>query len=168
MDACVTYCETEIRRAISFYILRVCDLRNYAIALLSLMLIILICAFLFDLYAALCLAFFLLLAYVLYYLYYQRPIQSYLKYYRSRGDVAYRFTEERLFASHEDAKSACSWSSFKQAYEIPSAFLLIDGNRFVYIIPKSAFYDADMVQQVRELLSATFPKFKKYNVRGDF
>lgn len=157
----VHYDETEIKKAISCYILRVRGIRTYALIVYPVIFIASILSFLSETYVLLGLIY-LLGGVILYCLYYQRPIEGYLKFYRKRKGGHYTFATGKILAVGDEIRSEYLWSVFKKAYEIPSAFLFLDDNKFVYIFPKSCFSEESAVVQMRSLVDKQFVDFKKY------
>lgn len=162
IDICVTCDEKEFRRAISFYILRICDIRNYAVTIFVTMLIVTIWSLWVSDYGLLLAGACLACGYAAFYFYYKRPMEGYLRYYKKRGTLTYRFCDDKISIATEDVQSECLWTVFQKAYEIPSAFLLADANKFLYIVPKSAFADICAVERLRNLMRTKFRKFKIY------
>ena len=157
----VTYHEKEIKKAISFYILRVIGMRIYAILAYSALLVLIIFSLLVIGYALLVIVF-IISGYILFYIYYQRPVEQYIKAYSMRKSAIYRFCSDRVCITSEDAKSECMWSVFMGAYEIPSAFLLINKNKTATIIPKISITNESDLERFRNLLCEIYPGFKVY------
>jgi len=157
----VSYNENEIKKALSFYILRVCEIRTYAFLTYPIIIGAIVLSLIFNEYALLSLVFFFC-GVMLFYFYYQRPIQDYLKVYGKRKGAGYRFSDDRVFITGEEIRSECLWSIFKKAYEIPSAFLLVDDNKFVYVFPKTCFNDTLIIEKMRDSLASKFSTFRTY------
>ncbi len=157
----ITYNDNEIRKAISFYIIHICDTRTYAFIAYPMIFAAILLSLIFGGYPLLALVF-LLCGFILYYVYYQKPIEGYLKFYRKRKGGIYRFENDKVHIIGTEVQSECAWSVFKKAYEIPSAFLLIDDNKFVYIFPKVCFNSTPMIEQLSDLLAIKISGFKKY------
>ena len=155
----ITYEKNEIKKAISYYILRVCDIRTFALITYPIIIIAIILSFIFSENALLSIIF-IFAGYILYYMYYQRPIDGYLKFYQKRKGGIYGFSNDGVNVVGEEIKSQYLWSVFKKAYEIPFAFLLLDDNKFVYIFPKSCFGDSQSIEQTHDLLTKIFSNFK--------
>lgn len=157
----ITYNDNEIRKAISFYILHVCDMRIYAFIVYPMIFAAIVLSLIFKNYAPLSLIF-LLCGFIIYYVYYQKPLEGYSKFYRKRKGGMYHFENDKVLITGAEIKSEYAWSVFKKAYEIPSAFLLIDDNKFIYIFPKTCFNSALMIEQLSDLLTIKMSGFKKY------
>ena len=157
----VAYEKKEIKKAMSYYILRVCGVRTFALITCPIIIVAIILSFVFNEYALLSIIF-IFAGYILHYIYYQRPIEGYLKFYQKRKGGIYRFSNDGVNVVGEDIKSQYLWSVFKKAYEIPSAFLLFDDNKFIYIFPKACFSDNQSIELFHNLLSPKFPGFKEY------
>jgi len=157
----VNYNKNEIKKAISSFLLLVCNMRTYALITYPILVIVIVLSLIFSDNALLPLSFFFV-GVVLFYYYYQRPIHGYLKYYEKRGERLFKFTNDNVLIIGKVVRSECMWTLYKKAHEIPSAFLLLDDNKFVYIFPKSCFSDTLTLEQMRSLLSEKFPNFKAY------
>ena len=157
----ITYEKNEIKKAISYYILRVCGIRTYALITYPIITVAIILSLVFKEYALLSIVF-IFAGYILYYIYYQRPIDGYLKFYQKRNGGIYEFNDDNVNVVGEEIQSQYLWSVFKKAYEVPSAFLLMDDNKFVYVFSKSCFGDNQSIEQIHNLLSKKFPQFKVY------
>ena len=157
----ITYEKSEIKKAMSFYILRVCDIRTYALVTYPIIIVAAILSLVFSEYALLSIIF-IFAGYILYYIYYQRPIDGYLKFYQKRKGGIYKFNNDGVNVVGEEMQGQYLWSVFKKAYEIPSAFLLLDDNKFVYILSKSCFSDNQSIELFHHLLSQKIPSIKAY------
>ena len=157
----LTYDKSEIKKAISYYILRVCGFRLYALITYTILFAAIIVSLVFSKYAPLSIVF-IFAGFILYYLYYQRPIDGYLKYYQKTEACIYRFSNDRVHVVSEEIQSQFLWSVFKKGYEIPFAFLLLDDNKFVYVFSKSRFSDDQSIEQTHDLLSKRIPNFKVF------
>jgi len=160
----ITYEQNEIKKAISYYILRVYGIRTYAIIVYPILVAAVAFSLIFSEYALLSIVF-ILAGYILYYIYYQRPIDGYLKFYRKREGCIYGFSNDGVTVAGEEVQSQFLWSVFKKAYEIPVAFLLLDDNKFIYVFSKSCFRDNQSNDQMHKLLSEKFPNFREYRNR---
>jgi len=161
IEISVIYSEKEIKKAVSFYILRVSDIRNYALIVYPILIIAIVLSLVFRDFAMLSFIYFFI-GVILYYFYYNRPIQAYLKIYMKRKRRQYCFDKDRVLVTGEEFKSECLWSMFRKAYEIPSAFLLLDDNKSIYIFPKTCFSNTQILEQMRSLLAIKFPDIKSY------
>lgn len=157
----ITYPDNEVKKALSFYLLRVRGLRTYALIVYPVLLAAAVLLFLSSLHVSVALSY-LFLGCILYYAYYQRPIKGYLKFYEKRKGGTYRFEVDRVHSVGVEIQSDFSWSVFKKAYEIPSAFLLLDDNQFIYIFSKSCFNGEAEIEGLRDLLAVKIPGFKVY------
>ena len=158
VEITVAYSECEIKKALSFYILRICDLRTYALITYPILVAAIVISLAFNYYPLLSLVF-LLIGVVLFYLYYQWPITRYLRYFEKRKESNYHFDYEKIIIARKEVQSECLWSVFKKAYEIPSAFLLLDEIKFVYVLPKTCFTSTSELEQMRDMLSKKFSGF---------
>ena len=95
------------------------------------------------------------------YLCYIRPVNSYLKVYRASEGVIYKFYDEKIAAEGEEIQSIISWNIYKKAYETKDAFLLLGKNKFFYIFHKDYFHDIDGVTNMRKLLESQFENFQQ-------
>jgi len=161
IEISVIYSEKEIKKAVSFYILRVCDMRTYALIIYPILIIAIVLSLVFRDFALLSFIYFFIGA-ILFYFYYYRPIRAYLKLYMKRKGEHYCFDKDRVLITGEEFKSECLWSILKKAYEIPSAFLLLDDNKSIYIFPKTCFSSTQILEQMRNLLALKFPDIKSY------
>ena len=147
----ITYEKSEIKKAISYYILWVCNIRTYALVVYPIIIATIILSIMASEYELVPIVF-VLAGYILYYIYYQRPIDGYLKFYQKRKGGVYCFSNDGVSVVGEEIQIQYVWSVFIKAYEIPSAFLLLDDNKFVYILPKSCFGDNKSIEQIHNLL----------------
>ena len=165
----ITYEKSEIKRAISYYTLRIRNIRTYALIVYPIITILIISLFLASEYKpqsiieyapqVVTLIFF---GHVFYYRGYQQPVKGYLKYYQKRSGGIYGFSNDGVSFVGEEVQSQYLWSVFKKAYEVPSAFLLMDDNKFILVFPKSCFSDSQSIDQFHDLLLKKFPDFKVY------
>ena len=155
------YNETEMKKALSFYILRVRDIRTYVFVVYPILFIAIILTLIFTDFALLPFVWFIC-GVIFFYFYYQRPIEGYLKGYKKIGSILYRFYEDKVFVVGENVQSECSWALFNKGYEIPSAFLLMDENESLYVLPKTYFSNPWQIEQMHSLLIAKIPSFKVY------
>ena len=158
----IMYIEKEIKKAITFYILRICNIRTYALIAYPIIIAAIVLSLIFDGYAILAAVFFLC-GIILYYIYYQRPIDGYIKFYSKKTGGLYCFNEDAVSFVGKETKGECAWTAFKKAYETPSAFLLIDANEFVHVFSKSSFSEDIMIEQLHDLIAAKKPDFKAYS-----
>jgi hypothetical protein len=93
---------------------------------------------------------------------YQRPINGYISFYRKRKGGKYIFSENDIKAIGEEIQSTFIWSVFKKAYDIPSALVFIDENRFMYIFPKRCFDNLADIEQLQQLMSSNIKSMKVY------
>lgn len=154
----ITYEKNEIKAAISYYILQVCRIRVYAFIAYPIIIVATTLSIIFGEYAVAII--FAFGGYILYYIYYQRPIDGYLKFYQKRKGGIYRFSSDSISVVGEEIQSQYLWSVFEKAYETPSAFLLLDDNKFIYIFPKSCFNNNQSIEQMYNLLLQKIPSFK--------
>jgi len=154
--------EKVIKKVVSFYILRVRDMRTWALLTLPLIFVAIILSLIYRDYAPLSIVFFIL-GVVLFYIYYQRPIQRYLKVYRESKTRLFRLDDDKVIIIGKNIQIECLWAYFKKAFEIPSAFLLYADNGTLLIFPKSYFNNTQTLEQVRFLLSVKFSDIKTYN-----
>ncbi len=157
----ISYEPKEIKRAISFYLLHLNKLKIYAFIVYPIVLGFIAVSLVSVTYAALA-PVFALGAWILYYMYYQRLIQAYLHYYSKRKGATYRFAGDKVYIIGEEVQSKCLWSVFKSAYEIPSAFLLIDENKFIHVFSKLCFTDALSQERLRALFEAKYSGFQVF------
>ena len=155
VDVQLIYNEKEIKKAISYFILQVNGIRIYALLFYPILLLATVLSLIFNEYALLSIVFFICGG-VLYQVYYARPIEKYWAFYRKRKGSAYRFCEDKIFAINDDVQCTYMWTVFKKAYETPSAFLLLDDNKFVYIFPKRCFSNMLDVERLRKLFLRNF------------
>ena len=67
----------------------------------------------------------------------------------------------------EEIQSTFSWSLFKKAYSIPSAFLYYDNNKFMYVFPKRCFSNNKDIEQL-EILAQKSIKAYKITIRVSY
>ena len=155
----IEYDEKEIKKAISFYMSRICNMRMYTIFVYTMAFAAILSSFLIEKYVLLSLIFAFLGIFV-YHKVYRRSLDAHLNFNKKRKGGTYRFYADKIFISGEEVQSECLWSVFKEVYEIPSAFLLLDDNDFVYVFFKSCFADESEIVQLRSLFSDRFSNFK--------
>ena len=152
----IAYEDSEVSKAIAYYILRIQNMRLYALMAVPIIIVSIILSRMFA-EIALLLIVFLFAGCILYYLYYKRPIDGYLKFYRKRSGGQYSFNNDCVCVVGNEIQSRYLWSVFKKAYDIPSAFLLMDDNQFIYVFPKSCFDDIQSIEQLHDLLIKRYP-----------
>ena len=152
------YNDKEIKRAVSFWLLRISSKKRYFHFIYLGLLLVMVCSALtgyFPLFSML-----LLVGGALFhYYYYERVIKTYNIRYKKRNGLFYCFTDENIRIDSNDTQSTASWSEYKEAYDIPSAFLLINENSFVDIFPKSCFGEAQKTDAFRDIISKNIPGF---------
>ena len=160
-EVVVRYAKTEVKRAISDYLLRVCRLRVMAWIVYPILAVCTVGAALSPRYVWLAVLY-ALTGLLLYVVYYRRVLGAYEAFYAKKRGGVYRFGDEQVCVTCEEVQSQFKWSVFKKAYEVPSAFLLLDENRFVYLFPKACFAEAAQVDALREMLREKVSGFRVY------
>jgi hypothetical protein len=155
----IFYNEIEIKKAISFYILHIRDIKTFAIVVYSVIFVAVVLSLFFSVWLSLLYFFAGLL---LHYIYYQRPIKAYLKFYQKRKGAHYSLMDDKISVVGEEIKSEYTWTVFKKAFETPSAFLLLDDNKFIYVFPKTCFSELLEIEKAHNLMIAKFSDFKEY------
>ena len=156
----ISYDAREVKKAISCYCLRVRKIRVMMVIVYAVLLAA--CVIAVVVYESWVLAgFFVLVGGMVQYWFYQRPMEGYRKFYASRKGGVYRFEDDEVSVVGDEVRSQFKWSVFMRAYEVPTAFLLVDTNWFVYVFPKSCFADAQM-DALRGLLKEKFSGFRAY------
>ena len=151
----VSYPEKEVKKAVSYYILRIKGMRVYAFIAYPIISLFIIFSLWYGIHneSYLILPFiFLFILLIIHNLYYSRPMQVYTAYYRKRKGGTYKFNDDFIYGTNDEIQSTISWSIYKKAYETPSAFLLIDVNNFIYIFPKICFDSVIDIDNMRDLL----------------
>ena len=161
IEISVCYNDKEVKKAISFYLLRICDMRTFAFIMYATLLIAIIFTIIVSGLALLSIIF-IISGYIIFYIYYQRPIDGYLKIHKKRKDVLFRFCNDKICMTQKEAISECQWLFFKNVYDIPSAFLLVDANKFIYIVPKICIHEKATTEQLRSLLTEKYPDLKEF------
>lgn len=155
----ISYDDNEIKQALSFYYLRVYGLQKFAIICIAMFCIAVVLSFIYENYAPV-LILFLITGSLIYYFFYDSPIRGYIRFYRKRKGGVYQFNSEKVLIIGEEIKTECLWAVYKKGFEIPSAFLMLDDNKFIYIFPKSCFSDIEQIEKLRHMLVDKIPDFK--------
>ena len=164
------YRKGDAKKAMSFYLLRIKNMRVYVYITYPILLLVIIislwCGFRDNIYFTLA-ASFLFVWLVMHYYYYLRPMQAYEKAYEkayskiNEKTISYKFSKESVFISNENLQSTAQWAYFQKAHETPSAFLLLH-ERNVFILPKSCFDSVSDIDDLRELLKINGYVMKQY------
>ncbi|HEX2947049.1 MAG TPA: YcxB family protein [Clostridia bacterium] len=94
--------------------------------------------------------------------FYLRIPNGFVEFYKKRKGGTYTFSDSDVKIVGSEIQSICAWSVFKEAFETPSALLLSDTNKFLYIFPKRCFKSSEDVEELRRILNSKFKKFKRY------
>lgn len=159
IEAEIKYIEEEFTKALSFYILRICNIRLY-FAIMYFIVIIATVLIILYYYAAISIVF-LFIGAIFHYFFYSGPMEQYKRVSKKRGMVIYRFSYENVLSSSVNAQSTIMWSAFKKSYESASAFFLLDDNKFVYIFPKICFSSSSDIDRLRDILNEKTDYAKK-------
>ncbi|MCL2153789.1 MAG: YcxB family protein [Oscillospiraceae bacterium] len=151
----ISYPEKEVKKAVSYYILKIKDMRVYAFIAYPIISLLIILSLWYSIHNKPFLVLPIIFSFglfIIHNLYYSRPIQVYTAYYRKRKGGTYKFYDNHICSTNDEIQSTISWSVYKKAYETPSAFLLIDDNRFIHIFPKICFDSVIDIDNLRDLL----------------
>ena len=155
------YNAKEIKIAVSYWLLRISSKSRYFIVVyLGLLLVMAFSAITsyFSLFSML-----LLVGGALFhYFFYERCIKTYKDIYKKRNGASYYFTDVNVQIDSNDTQKIVSWSEYKEAYDIPSAFLLIDEHGFIDIFPKCCFDEAQKIDAFYYMISKKIPSFRIY------
>jgi len=157
----ISYNDKEIKNALSNYFSHIYGLQKLAFIYIAIFCIVVIFSFVYKNYAPI-LIIFLIAGSLIYYFFYDGQIRGYIRFYRKRKGGIYQFKNEKVLITGDEIKTECLWMVFKKGFEIPSAFLLLDDNKFIYIFPKSCFNDIEQIEQLRHLFVDKIPNFKVY------
>ena len=102
-----------------------------------------------------------ILGILLYVFLYNKPISSYINFYKNRKESSYIFSEKGIQLVNGDGHKNFDWSLFVDAYDIPSAFILSDEKMIYYIFPKRCFNNLTDIEEMKKLLLS---KNKNYKV----
>ena len=161
VEVTIIYSPKEVRKAISFFILRIDRMLNFMLIVYAILLVAFVLTAVFDRYPWISLLF-LLIGLVLHYFLYIRLMSQYKHIYRKGRDAVYQFNEENITITGENIQSIVLWQMYKKAYEIPSAFLLVDQNKLITIIPKNSFADSREAGKLCELLTKKITVFETW------
>jgi hypothetical protein len=160
----IVYHENEIKKAISFYLLKIKNMRIYAIVAYAILGLATIASLFYCFYDSAYLGLpimFLFIWFIIHYIYYIRPLQAYKEYYMKQKGAMYRFRHDNVFRTNDEAQSTIQWTVYIKAYETTSAFLLIDRNEFICVFPKNCFDSVSDLEDIRRLL------ITKMNMQAD-
>lgn len=101
---------------------------------------------------------FLLTFLVFYVRFYSWPINSYMNFYNSRKGRTFIFDENEVRILSENVHSTCKWSIFKKAYDLPSAYILLDENGFAYIFLKHCMKGTPDIDALGKLIKSKMSK----------
>lgn len=138
VSVCMEYEAKEVRRILSYYILHIPYVRFYFIlsGLVVVSVFIISAAHAFTGYYIGLSGLFMVCGFIFVFGYYLNPINKITEYYVSIKTINFLLTEEEIRIQIE-AVSLCPWSVFQTIQETPAAYILMDKNRFPYIIGKS-------------------------------
>ena len=156
-----SYDKNEIKKALSFYILKVREMNVYFWIVYTVISMAVVLSLIFSQHAPLSIIF-LACGFTFHFFYYIRPINWYKEYYEKAKNIVCKFNRDCLEMANETTRSTSSWKAFKKAFEIPSAFLLLDENKFIYVFLKCHFANSSEIEKIRALLSENILHFKVY------
>ena len=140
IEISIEYSDKDIRQSMSYFILHIRSMWVFYLCLLILTGFILVISAIngfSGFYSYLPLVF-IVIDCILYLLYYLKPINQYVNYYkRSRKQVLFIFRKNDISTVGNAARATYEWSVFKRAHVTPYSLLLVDSNRFVHILPKN-------------------------------
>lgn len=102
----------------------------------------------------------IILSILIYAIYYNIPINRYVDFCSKQKDGVYLFSTDHIKAIVEDAESVIKWSFFKKAYDIPTAFVLVDENKFLLFFPKHLFKNSEDLLIMHQLIGEHIQNFK--------
>ncbi len=161
VEVAMTYSEQEIKKAVSFFVLSIQKMKKYFLAVYIILAVAIIWILTSDIHIILS-PLLMILGYLFFYVYYQRPCDNYVKYYQKRKSSTYKFTDKNISVTCEDFQSVISWSFYKKAYETPTAFLLLDDNKSIYIFPK-VFFKKEERALLASLINNNISDFEQFS-----
>ncbi|MCM1565545.1 MAG: YcxB family protein [Dehalobacter sp.] len=103
---------------------------------------------------------FLIISLLFFAIYYIYPINRYIKVYKIWKVSTFIFTSENIEIIRDYAQSICKWTMFIKACELKRYFILVDINKSLTILPKSAFGDESDIEKFKNILASKMKLLK--------